>query len=109
MEVDWAGKGMWLRDPATGEESPARLFVAVLPASQYAYVEAFPGMGMESCSGARSKVNTACYSSPFAEPKSFSISSSVFSSSSGRNPAMSMKLIIIPYPMNSSSSSSSGT
>ncbi|MDI9370832.1 MAG: IS21 family transposase [Synergistaceae bacterium] len=48
MEVDWAGKGMKLRDPATGEESPARLFVAVLPASQYAYVEAFPDMGMES-------------------------------------------------------------
>ncbi|HPR89975.1 MAG TPA: IS21 family transposase [Synergistaceae bacterium] len=48
MEVDWAGKGMKIRDSVTGEERGMHLFVAVLPASQYAYVEAFPDMGMES-------------------------------------------------------------
>lgn len=48
MEVDWAGKEMRIRDSVTGGESPAYIFVAVLPASQYAYVEAFPDVGMES-------------------------------------------------------------
>jgi len=48
MEVDWAGKRMKIRDSVTGGERGAHLFVAVLPASQYAYVEAFPDMSMES-------------------------------------------------------------
>ena len=40
MEVDWAGSTMALVDPATGEITKAYLFVAVLPYSQYTYVEA---------------------------------------------------------------------
>ncbi len=48
MEADWAGKEMRIRDSVTGGESPAYIFVAVLPASQYAYVEAFTDVGMES-------------------------------------------------------------
>ena len=48
MEVDWAGTVMKIRDSVTGDERPAYLFAAVLPASQYAYVEAFPDMSRES-------------------------------------------------------------
>ncbi|MBQ9001083.1 MAG: transposase [Eggerthellaceae bacterium] len=40
MEVDWSGSTMQLVDPVTGEVSKVRLFVAVLPYSQYTYVEA---------------------------------------------------------------------
>ncbi|MBR1830768.1 MAG: IS21 family transposase [Atopobiaceae bacterium] len=40
MEVDWSGSTMRLVDPVTGEVSKVRLFVAVLPYSQYTYVEA---------------------------------------------------------------------
>lgn len=40
MEVDWSGSTMQLVDPVTGETSKAYLFVAVLPYSQYTYVEA---------------------------------------------------------------------
>ena len=39
MEVDWAGGTLPIRDPATGIEEPAYLFVAVLPCSCYAYAE----------------------------------------------------------------------
>ena len=44
MEVDWSGATMWLADPVTGEASKAYLFVAVLPYSQYTYVEATADM-----------------------------------------------------------------
>lgn len=44
MEVDWSGTPMWLTDPATGELTKCRLFVATLPYSQYSYVEATPDM-----------------------------------------------------------------
>lgn len=40
MEVDWSGSTMRLVDPTTGEVSKVYLFVAVLPYSQYTYVEA---------------------------------------------------------------------
>lgn len=40
MEVDWSGPTMRLVDPVTGEIAKAYLFVAVLPYSQYTYVEA---------------------------------------------------------------------
>lgn len=43
-EVDWAGKTVPLVDPATGECGEAYLFVACLPFSRYAYVEACPDM-----------------------------------------------------------------
>ena len=48
IEVDWAGTTSMLVDRDTGELTPAYIFVAVLPFSQYAYVEAFPSMKQES-------------------------------------------------------------
>ena len=48
MEVDWAGQPAHIRDNVTGNEISAYIFVAVLPASQYAWVEAFLAMNMES-------------------------------------------------------------
>ena len=39
MEVDWAGGTLPIKDPVTGEEDPAYLFVSVLPCSCYAYAE----------------------------------------------------------------------
>ncbi|MDW7660594.1 MAG: IS21 family transposase [Bacillota bacterium] len=44
MEVDWAGKTLSVHDRHTGEIVKAYIFVAVLPCSLYAYVEAFPSM-----------------------------------------------------------------
>lgn len=41
MEVDWAGKTLTIYDNITGETIDTYLFVAVLPCSCYAYVEAF--------------------------------------------------------------------
>ncbi|SIS66900.1 IS21 family transposase [Salimicrobium salexigens] len=48
LEVDWAGDTMYLTDRYTGEKTPVYVFVSVLPCSQYAYVEAFLSMNMES-------------------------------------------------------------
>ena len=48
MEVDWAGKTMYLTDNLTGEEIPVYIFVSALPCSQYAYVEGFLSMEVES-------------------------------------------------------------
>jgi transposase len=48
MEVDWAGQTASLQDDVTGKSSRAYVFVAVLPASQYAYVEAFAAQSLES-------------------------------------------------------------
>lgn len=39
MQVDWAGDPLYITDPVTGEESPAYIFVAVLPCSWYTYAE----------------------------------------------------------------------
>lgn len=47
MQVDWAGNTIPIFDPVTGEESVAYLFIAVLPCSCYAYVEACPDMKTE--------------------------------------------------------------
>jgi transposase len=44
VEVDWAGDPVSYRDPATGQPLEGWLFVAVLPYSAYAYVEAFADM-----------------------------------------------------------------
>ena len=41
MEVDWAGQTAGIIDTDTGEVIPAYIFVAALPYSGYAYVEAF--------------------------------------------------------------------
>jgi transposase len=48
METDWAGQTSFIRDNATGKDIPAYIFVAVLPASQYAYVEAFAAQNLEN-------------------------------------------------------------
>jgi transposase len=48
MEVDWAAQTSFIREATTGKDIPAYVFVAVLPASQYAYVEAFATQNMES-------------------------------------------------------------
>lgn len=49
MEVDWSGSTMRLIDPVTGEVSKVRLSVAVLPYSQYTYVEATLDMRQNTC------------------------------------------------------------
>ncbi len=48
MEVDWAGQTATIIDNITGEIISAYVFVASLPCSQYAYVEAFLSMNQES-------------------------------------------------------------
>ncbi|MCY0905721.1 IS21 family transposase [Arthrobacter sp. H14-L1] len=48
IEVDWSGPTMQLLDPATGEMSKVYLFVACLPFSRYAFVEACLDMRQES-------------------------------------------------------------
>ncbi len=48
MQVDWAGDTAHVVDTDTGETIPAYLFVAVLPYSGYAYVEAFFSMNQEN-------------------------------------------------------------
>ena len=48
MQVDWAGQTTGITDTDTGELIPAYLFVAVLPCSGYAYVEAFPDEKQEA-------------------------------------------------------------
>lgn len=48
IEVDWAGSTAALVDRDTGELTQAYVFVAVLPFSQYSYVEAFLSMKQES-------------------------------------------------------------
>lgn len=47
MQVDWAGDTASVIDTVTGEIIPAYLFVASLPYSGYAYVEAFFSMNQE--------------------------------------------------------------
>ncbi|PYG83886.1 transposase [Ruminiclostridium sufflavum DSM 19573] len=48
MEVDWAGQTAEIIDTDTGEIIPAYVFVAALPYSGYAYVEAFLSQKQES-------------------------------------------------------------
>ena len=48
MEVDWAGGTLPIKDPVTGEEDPAYLFVSVLPCSCYAYAELCSDMKSEN-------------------------------------------------------------
>lgn len=48
LEVDWAGQTAKIQDNTTGRPIKAYIFVAVLPYSQYAYVEAFPNMKQDS-------------------------------------------------------------
>ncbi|TFD80618.1 IS21 family transposase [Cryobacterium sp. Sr8] len=48
IEVDWSGPTMQLLDPTTGEISKVYLFVACLPFSRFAFVEATLDMRQES-------------------------------------------------------------
>jgi transposase len=48
LEVDWAGQTASIIDTDTGEVIPAYIFVAALPYSGYAYVEAFLSQNQES-------------------------------------------------------------
>jgi len=48
LEVDWAGQTASVVDADTGEISEAHIFVAALPYSGYAYVEAFADQGQEA-------------------------------------------------------------
>ena len=48
LEVDWAGQTASITNNIPGEPIPAYIFVATLSCSQYAYVEAFLSMNMES-------------------------------------------------------------
>ncbi|MET1248047.1 IS21 family transposase [Sporolactobacillus sp. STCC-11] len=48
MEVDWAGQTASVKDSISGQVHPAYVFVAVLPCTQYAYVEAFLSMNTTS-------------------------------------------------------------
>ena len=48
MEVDWAGQTLPIYESVTGEESPAYLFIAVLPCSGYTYAEATSDMKLEN-------------------------------------------------------------
>ena len=47
LQVDWAGQTAEIVDTDTGELIPANIFVATLPYSCYAYVEAFLSMNQE--------------------------------------------------------------
>lgn len=48
IEVDWAGQTLGIVDTDTGEIIPVYIFVAALPYSGYAYVEAFLSQNQES-------------------------------------------------------------
>lgn len=48
MQVDWAGDPLYVTDPMTGEQTPAYIFVAVLPCSWYTYAEACDDMKTEN-------------------------------------------------------------
>ena len=48
MEVDWAGDTLPIRDPVTGDEEKAYLFVAALPCSFYTYAELCSDMRQEN-------------------------------------------------------------
>ncbi len=48
LQVDWAGQTAYLMDTDTGKRIKAYVFVAVLPYSGYAYVEAFLNMKQEA-------------------------------------------------------------
>lgn len=59
MEVDWAGTSMPIYDQVTGESVPAYIFIATLPCSGYAYVEAF--LSHETENWIRAHVNAYQY------------------------------------------------
>ena len=48
IEVDWAGDPAYITDRVTGEKIKAWVFVAVLPYSQYTFVEAFTDQKQKS-------------------------------------------------------------
>lgn len=52
MFIDFAGKGIPVVDPLTGESTEAQIFVAVLGASNYTYAEALPAQSLPFWIGA---------------------------------------------------------
>ena len=52
MFIDFAGKGIPVTDPSTSEVTEAEIFVAVLGASNYTYVEALPSQSLPCWIGA---------------------------------------------------------
>ena len=48
VETDWAGQTASIRDSVTGDSIAVYIFVAVLPSSQFTYVEAFATQNLES-------------------------------------------------------------
>lgn len=48
VEVDWAGKTGYLKDPATGELVSVYIFVASMSYSQYSYAEGFLSMDLDA-------------------------------------------------------------
>jgi len=56
--VDFAGQTIPITDPATGEITPAQLFVAVLGASNYTYAEATPSQELAHWIGAHVRALT---------------------------------------------------
>lgn len=59
MEVDWAGSTLQITDRSTGELIPAYIFIAILPYSQYSYVEAF--LDMKSANWLTAHINAFEY------------------------------------------------
>ena len=55
LQVDFAGKPLYITDPATGEIIPCPVLVCVLPYSSYPYVEALPSAKQEHLFGALSR------------------------------------------------------
>ena len=54
MMIDFAGKRLYITDKQTGEQTPVEVFVAILPCSQYTFVEACMSQRREdllSCMG----------------------------------------------------------
>lgn len=48
VEVDWAGKTGYLKDPVSGELIPVYIFVAAMSYSQYSYAEGFLSMDIDA-------------------------------------------------------------
>ncbi len=65
LEVDWAGQSAYLTNNLTGAQLKVPVFVAVLPYSGYAYVEALPNMSL--CNWIQAHVNCFQYMSGVAK------------------------------------------
>jgi transposase len=55
LQVDFAGKPLFITDPQTGEITPYPVLVCVLPYSNYPYIEVLPSAGQEHLFGSLSR------------------------------------------------------